>query len=367
MWQEQRQDRDQDPARSVAQLHFAAAIGDRLALAEAPLATLEAALPEIAAHLGVDAGHLRVEVVGNDLALTTEIAADGEIGDADRAFLDVLAQLARLAPAKAALESRLAEQHGLGRDLQRAAELQQNLQPDSAPDDLPIWGLNLPARQLSGDFFDYFRLDDARIAFSLGDVSGKGINAALLMAKTASLFRYLGKRMESPAALLATVNDELCETATRGMFVTMVAGHYCPLSGEVTFANAGHQPPLLRRPDRSYDTFPATAPPLGILPATEPSEQRIDLAGGELYLFSDGLTEYRYADGELLGVEGLIQLVELFAEESPAQRLKLILETLDQGGWEVRDDLTVLAIDDAWVRHTGIDAGQASTNLAEAV
>ncbi len=367
-------DRDDRPAGNGAGLRFVADLVDRLAAAADPRDALDAALPEIAALVGVAACRMRpaagdggaphgmIEAVGG--------ADHGHLGPSEAALLGALSRVAALAVAKAELETRLVGHRRIGRDLDKAAELQQSLQPTCVPDDLPIWGVNLPARELSGDFFDFFPLGDDRIAFTLGDVSGKGINAAILMTKAVSLFRCLAKRISSPARLLETINAELCETAARGMFVSMIAGQYCPASGRVTFANGGHQPPLLRRPDRSYDTFPAAAPPLGILPAITLSDQEIALAGGEFYVFTDGLTEYRYADGELLGVAGLIQLVEAVAEQSPARRLKSILDTLDrEGGWVARDDITVLAIDDSWVRHIAIDeagVARAATGSAEA-
>jgi sigma-B regulation protein RsbU (phosphoserine phosphatase) len=158
---------------------------------------------------------------------------------------------------------------------------------------------------------------------------------------------------------LQAINAELKETATRGMFVTMVAGLYWPREGRVRFANAGHQPPLWRHPDRSYQSYPAEAPPLGILPKIAPEDRDIDLAGGEFYIFTDGLTEYRYSSGEELGVDGFIQLIEIFAGEDPSRRLELLLETLAaESGWQVRDDLTVLAIDDSWVKASGSFDGQ---------
>jgi len=237
-------------------------------------------------------------------------------------------------------------------DLKLAMELQRSLQPDWDPNELPIWGFNLPARQMSGDFFDFYRTGKGDFAFSLGDVSGKGMGAALLMAKTVSVFRCLSKRIGDAAGLLAAINAELCETATRGLFVTMVVGWYSPRDGHIRFANAGHEPPLMRRKDRTYKTFPASAPPLGILADLDVDGEEIDLAGGEFYVFSDGLTEYRYAGGEQLGVKGLIQLVEVFATEPPAQRVEAIIQMLDEeAGWDAHDDLTVLAIDDSWVRH----------------
>ncbi len=302
---------------------------------------------------------IAVPLVGRDDASAVLFIACGTDADADFAgqrlfFLAALAAFAGFALESAELQARVDEAQGFGRDLESAAELQRSLQPDSDSAHLPIWGINQPARKVSGDFYDFFRLDDDRFAFALGDVSGKGMDAALLMAKTVSLFRCLGKRIEQPSALLEALNAELYETATRGMFVTMVAGQYCLGSGRLTFANAGHQPPLLRRPDRSYETFPAAAPPLGILPSTRFADEVAELANGEFYVFTDGLTEYRYSNGEELGCDGLIQLLEMHAGVPPAARLRALLDDLVQEkGWEVRDDLTLLAIDDAWIRTGG--------------
>jgi len=225
-----------------------------------------------------------------------------------------------------------------------AAEIQRNLLPQPGQTDLPIHGYNRPIRLVSGDFFDYFVLPDQRIPFALGDVSGKGINAALLMSKAASLFRCLGKRSDDPASILSIINKEIHETSSRGMFVTMVAGIYDPATGLLRFANAGHEPPLLRKRDRSYQTFPAEAPPLGIVPDMEFRTTEAALDDGEFYIFSDGLIEFQYGDQEELGVEGLIQLIEGLADVPLAERLKTLLNTLDREGWALHDDLTVLAI-----------------------
>ena len=315
------------------QLDFLGDLGSRLAVADDPAAALATMSADIAAHTHAGGGR-------------------------HAPFARAVAGFSDLALANAALRERLAAQLLVGESLEMAADLQQAFQPECAAGHQPIWGVNLPARKVSGDFFDFYPLDGARIAFALGDVSGKGMNAALLMAKTISLFRCLGKRIEKPGELLEAINAELCETAARGMFVTMVAGHYWIASGSVQLANAGHQPPLLRRRDRSYRSFAASAPPLGIVATNRPEQECIELDGGELYVFTDGLTEYRYQSGERLGVDGLIQLIEALAEAPLAKRLESLLETLDQdGGWEARDDLTVLAIDDAWVRSdAGIEA-----------
>ena len=271
----------------------------------------------------------------------------------DANMLQVMANAAALAISNARLADQLLEQERIKRELELASEIQRSLLP-AEDDDLPICGINRPIREVSGDFYDYFELPDGTIAFALGDVSGKGMNAALLMAKTASLFRCLGKTIRDPARLLSILNREICETTSRGMFVTMVAGLYEPATGLLRYANAGHLPPLIKFPDHLYETVAPDAPPLGILRDMHFIDHEINLKGGLFVVFSDGLTEFRYGDEEL-GVDGLNQLLE-YAHDGPLrQRLELVLTELDQGGWQAKDDLTLLAIDDraagkAWQR-----------------
>ncbi len=267
--------------------------------------------------------------------------------DADRSKLDAIVAAAALALANGHLVTSNAEFESQNRDIELAAEIQRNLLPGGDQGGPTMIGLNRPARKVSGDFFDFFPLPDGRIRFALGDVSGKGLNAALLMAKTASLFHCLGKALDDPAHLLALINRELRETGGRGMFVTMVAGVYSPASGEIRFANAGHLPPLLRRTDRSYEEFPADAPPLGVLADLDCETMVAQLDGGEFYIFTDGLTEFQHDDGDELGVDGLIQMIESMAETRLDDRLRHLLEDLEGDGWTARDDLTVLAIDDS--------------------
>jgi sigma-B regulation protein RsbU (phosphoserine phosphatase) len=277
-----------------------------------------------------------------------QVACDRATGFSARDInlLQIMANAAALAVANARKAEELVLREVTEREILLAAEIQRSLLPPSDQDGLPIHGYNRPVRMVSGDFYDYFTLPDGRIPFALGDVSGKGINAALLMSKAASLFRCLGKRTDNPAQILSIINRELHETSSRGMFVTMVAGTYDPAAGRLRFANAGHEPPLLRARDRNYRTFPAEAPPLGIIPDMEYWTHEIDLDGGEFYIFSDGLIEFQYGDGEELGVAGLIQMVESLAGLSLGKRLIALLDALDQEGWESRDDLTVLAIGD---------------------
>jgi sigma-B regulation protein RsbU (phosphoserine phosphatase) len=259
--------------------------------------------------------------------------------------LQVLTSSAALAIANARMAESLVEHERVRQELEFAAEIQRNLLPAPRPKPFPIYGVNVPARTVSGDFFDILPLASGEIAFCLGDVSGKGMNAAMLMAKTASLYRCLAKATKSPGELLATLNAEICETSTRGMFVTMAAGIYEPQSGKTTVANAGHEPPLCCATDGSVTSIPAEGPPLGIVPEVEFPEVEIPLGGGGLYIFSDGLTEALTDSGEHFGSEGLKGLITKFAEQSVGERIESIISAV--GELDLRDDLTLLAVDDS--------------------
>lgn len=267
---------------------------------------------------------------------------NGRFSEADAHLVRVLASSAGLAIANARLTAAQVENQRVRRELELAAEIQRNLLPLRRQAPFPVHGVNVPAREVSGDFFDFLELPDGRIAYCLGDVSGKGMNAALLMAKTASLYRLLAKDLRSPGELLARLNDELCETSTRGMFVTMAAGVYDPERRCTRLANAGHEPPLFRAPDGSCQHFPADAPPLGILPGTEFGEIDVELCGGSIYLCSDGLTEARGPDGAELGQAGLEHLIERFAAKPIGERIEAIAAAVAEG--ELNDDLTLLGV-----------------------
>jgi sigma-B regulation protein RsbU (phosphoserine phosphatase) len=269
---------------------------------------------------------------------------DGLFDLADKQFLQVLAGMVSLAVHNAQMTEALVEQERMRRELDLAREIQRNLLPNPPTADFPVQGLNLSALEVSGDFYDFFTLADGRIAWSLGDVSGKGMNAAMLMAKTISLFRCLCKTVHNPAHLLAMLNDEISETASRGMFVTMAAGVFDPVSGEVVFANAGHQPPLFRSAGGGYLEIEESSPPLGIMSGIEYSEQRLQLAGGRLYVFTDGVTEGRAESGAMLGLSGLQVLLDTHAILPPADQLERVAGALIRPGMRLHDDLTLLVI-----------------------
>lgn len=239
----------------------------------------------------------------------------------------------------------------LNRELGLAREVQRSLMPGETGECPGFHGTNTSARELSGDFYDYFPTPGGRILFCIADVSGKGMHAALLMAKVSSLFRCLGRELDDPAVLLAVLNREICATSVRGMFVTMIGGCYDPHRDRVRLANAGH-PPALYEPVRGpLREFAAEAPPLGVLPELECAVQELPLQGGRLYLYTDGLIEARRDEGGELGLQGFKTLLRDCRQRDGGARVRWLAGAV--GRARVRDDLTLLLIDGAEAVHGG--------------
>ena len=277
--------------------------------------------------------------------------------ESDLSLLNTLSRAAALAINNLRLAERLVEQDRERHELELASEIQRDLLPQASAKDFPIHGINIPARAVSGDFYDIMTLPDGRIWFNIADVSGKGMNAALLMAKTSSLFRCLAKSSEHPGQLLNAINSELCETNSHGMFVTMVGGIFDPTTGVARITNAGHEPPLLFDTAReSFMAIPADAPPLGIAVGIAGPDgfpvSDIDLKGGTLYIFTDGLTEATTFGGGMLGIDGVRALIRDHAEETPDLRIKNISGAVKLPGKPLRDDLTLLIVEDNAVHAT---------------
>lgn len=287
---------------------------------------------------------VRGETIGA-LELMNKRSGDGLFAGADVHLATTVAAAAALAIHNARMAAALVEQERVRKELELAREIQLSLLPEGTGHGLPIRGLNLPAREVSGDFYDFFRLPDGRFYFSIADVAGKGMNAALLMAKTTSLLRCLAKRIDDPGELLSRVNDEICETASLGMFVTMVAGYVDPRSRRIVVANGGHLPPLQRLRSGSYREFPPQMPPLGIVAGLAYPTDTLVLDDGCVYLFTDGLTESLDEAGQQLGLLGLTKLLDAVAGMPCDIRLLSLVTELEAVGRRFNDDITMLLIE----------------------
>ena len=271
---------------------------------------------------------------------------DDLFDEQDRYLSSALASYAALAIHNARMADSLVEQERMRKELEMAREIQLDLLPDeSDATNFPVIGVNVPALEVSGDFYDFFKRDDGLIYFNLADVSGKGMNAAMLMAKASSLLHHLAKNIDDPGELLARVNDEICETVSHGMFITIVSGFIDTSNCTIQYSNAGHQPPLFHHNSGEFEELEASAPPLGILPGTEFPVATIRLEGGTVYIFTDGVTESMDEDQNLLNVAGLIKLIEDNSELTASKRLDDIIAKIRQPSIVQRDDITLMMIE----------------------
>lgn len=262
--------------------------------------------------------------------------------DADDArILRLLAAPTALAINNARMAAERVEQQRLRREFELARRMQKALLPARRRDAFPLLAVNVPAHEISGDFYDHFDLPDGRIGFFIGDVSGKGLDAALLMVRAASLLRWAGKEGRAPGEWLARVNDELCETRLDGRFVCALAG-YCDRAGRtVHLASAGFPPALLHR-DGHFHDHAAGGPPLGIIAGLAYDEHTIALDGGTLYCYSDGVSDVRDAQRRTIGAEGVRALITRYAALAPEPRLRALLGDLKRQ--HLVDDTTLLLI-----------------------
>lgn len=259
----------------------------------------------------------------------------------DAEILRLIAAPAALAISNAQLAFGLLEQERIKRELDLARKIQKSLLPKRRRGDFPIIGVNLPAHEISGDFYDFFDLADGRIGFFIGDVSGKGLDASFTMVQVASLLRWVGKHAPAPASWLAEGNAELCKTMQNGRFVCAVVGQYDRANGSVVLASAGF-PPALLHDGVTFVEFSADGPPLGILAEAVYAEQRIELGRRALYLFSDGATDVRNPLGNTLGSDGLRALITGHADLAPEPRLRALIGDLKR--MRLVDDTTMLLL-----------------------
>jgi sigma-B regulation protein RsbU (phosphoserine phosphatase) len=238
------------------------------------------------------------------------------------------------------------------RDLAAAAEIQRGLLPRdfarlSARAQLEVHGLMRPAREIGGDFYDAFFVGEQRLFFAIGDVSDKGIAAALFMARSLTLLRTAALHAASPLAAIESLNRALCQDNPQSMFVTLICGMVDLPGGVVRMAHGGHPPPLrLAAGSTRFIDWPVGSVP-GVMEGLAFAETALTLSPGEtLLLYTDGMTEARNAAGEMFGAERLRQAAA-GAASLTAERLDHSLrDAVDAfaAGIEPFDDLTLLAL-----------------------
>jgi serine phosphatase RsbU (regulator of sigma subunit)/anti-sigma regulatory factor (Ser/Thr protein kinase) len=242
------------------------------------------------------------------------------------------------------------ERARLEHELQVARLIQQTLLPKENPS-LPGWRMSghyQPAHAVGGDFYDFLELADGRLGLIIGDVTDKGVPAALLMATTRSLLRTIARRVDSPGQVLWQVNELLGGEIPPKMFVTCLYAVLDPVTGRLQYANAGHNLPYRSHPGNgSVAELRATGMPLGLMPDMVYEEKETVIADGECIVFySDGLVEAHNPQREMFGNPRLRDLLSNCAGDCPAliQRLLEELETFTGRGWQQEDDVTLVTL-----------------------
>ena len=263
----------------------------------------------------------------------------------DRKLLETLSAPAALAIRNAKMAKEMIEKNKIQKEVEIVGEIQKSLLSQNKKEDFPIAGINIPAKVVSGDFYNFSDLGDGKYGFGVADVSGKGIKSSLLMSKASSLYRCLSKTNFSAADLLVQLNNEICETISRGMFVTMLVGIYDSTKKELLLSSAGHEPPIIFSKDGIFTNYNEAGPPLGIMPNTKYQEHTISFVNSSMYIFTDGITEIKNPNGEMLGSEGFQNYIKQYQSTPTNERLKIVIDDILNKGHVQKDDLTIVVID----------------------
>ena len=263
----------------------------------------------------------------------------------DRKLLETLSAPAALAIRNAKMAKEMVEKNKIQKEVEIVGEIQKSLLSSNKSKEFPIAGINIPAKLVSGDFYNFSEIGEGKYGFGVADVSGKGIKSSLLMSKASSLYRCLSKSNFSASDLLYQLNNEICETISRGMFVTMIIGIYDKKKQELLLSSAGHEPPLIYSNDGTFSNFNEAGPPLGVMANTKYPEHKIPFVNSSMYIFTDGITEIKNPRGEMLESEGFQNYIKKYQSTEINLRLKSIIDDILGEGHIQKDDLTIVAID----------------------
>ena len=236
----------------------------------------------------------------------------------------------------------------ISNEVKLAVKVQENFLPKRNLENYPVSGINMSAREVSGDFFSFYPHNES-VYFIIADVAGKGIHAGMVMAKASTLFEIMSRDQVDPDEMMLHMNNDLFTTKTGGMFVTSILGDYNIVSNELRWVNGGHQPAIIRDNKGNYQQFESHSPPLGVLYHKEKSVYKLHkekLNDSRFYCFTDGLSESIDNKGKEIGIEGSIKIIENNYNKDAKKQLSNITKEVIKNakGNNLSDDLTLLSV-----------------------
>jgi len=241
------------------------------------------------------------------------------------------------------------ERERIEQELRIARLIQQTLLPKTLPklSGYDIAAYYQPAREVGGDFYDFLLLQDGCLGLVMGDATGKGMPAALVMAGARSMLRAVAQSSDSPGEVLKRANDALVADIPPNMFITCFYAVLDPETGRLRYANAGHDLPYLRQ-GTDVEELRARGMPLGLMPGIGYEQKELVLeAGNSVFFYSDGLVEAHDREGEMFGFPRLRRLIAANSVGSGEELVNFLLEELYSfagQGWEQEDDITLTTL-----------------------
>lgn len=247
-----------------------------------------------------------------------------------------------------------AEKERIGAELGLATRIQADMLPNIFPafperNDLDIYATMTPAKEVGGDFYDFFLVDDSHLAMVMADVSGKGVPAALFMMMSKILIQNAVMSGKSPAEALTSVNNQICANNREEMFVTVWLGIIDLTNGTLTASNAGHEKPIIKSPDGNFELLvDKRGFVIGGMEGIKYREYEVPLKeGAKLFLYTDGVAEATNSSDELYGIERTLDALNRFKDFEPSEILKEVKKDVDSfvGSAPQFDDLTMLCFE----------------------
>ena len=233
-------------------------------------------------------------------------------------------------------------------EIDLAVKVQENFIPKRNLENYPVQGINIPAREVSGDFFGFHPHNES-VYFIIADVAGKGIHAGMVMAKASTLFKVLAQDKVDPDEMMLHMNNDLFNTKTGGMFVTSILGVYDLITEEVSWTNGGHLPALIRDQTGKFEEYESKAPPLGVILQKNKSiymTNKKKLNGKRFYVFTDGLSESLDENNKELGIAGAKRIINRnFNSAVKVELTNISKEVVGKSRKKIlSDDLTIVTI-----------------------